>query len=93
MHGRSSCVAHDGRGLFEDIPSPLCVGRYHSLIVDLDEACGPHLTVTAHSDEGEIMGLAHRCHRTYGVQFHPESILIQQGHLLLLNFLRLAEAS
>ncbi|MBT1516747.1 MULTISPECIES: aminodeoxychorismate/anthranilate synthase component II [unclassified Bradyrhizobium] len=91
MHGRSSYVAHDGRGLFKDLSSPLCVGRYHSLVVELDGSCAPQLAVTARSDEGEIMALAHRSHPTYGVQFHPESILTQQGQLLLMNFLRLAE--
>lgn len=93
MHGRSSYVAHDGRGLFKELPSPLCVGRYHSLVVELDEACASHLTVTARSEEGEVMALAHRYQSTYGVQFHPESILTQQGHVLLMNFLRLAKTS
>ncbi|MDH2357545.1 aminodeoxychorismate/anthranilate synthase component II [Bradyrhizobium sp. SSUT112] len=93
MHGRSSYVTHDGLGLFQDLPFPLCVGRYHSLVVELDEACAPHLTVTARSDEGEIMAVAHRHQPTYGVQFHPESILTKEGHALLMNFLRLAETS
>lgn len=93
MHGRSSTVTHDGRGLFEELPSPLSVGRYHSLVVELDEACAPDLAVTARSDEGEVMGLAHRFQPTFGVQFHPESILTEQGHVLLMNFLRLTEAS
>lgn len=93
MHGRSSYVTHDGRGLFKEIPSPLCVGRYHSLVVELDQSSGQHLTVTARSDEGEIMAIAHRYQPTYGVQFHPESILTQQGHALLMNFLRLTETS
>jgi para-aminobenzoate synthetase component 2 len=93
MHGRSSYVTHDGRGLFKGLSSPLCVGRYHSLVVELDQSCAPHLTVTARSEEGEIMALAHRHQVTYGVQFHPESILTQQGHVLLMNFLRLAEAA
>ncbi|WFT97056.1 aminodeoxychorismate/anthranilate synthase component II [Bradyrhizobium barranii] len=91
MHGQSSYVTHDGRGLFKELPSPLCVGRYHSLVVELDESCTPDLNVTARSNEGEIMALAHRCHLTYGVQFHPESILTQQGHVLLMNFLQLAK--
>lgn len=89
MHGRSSSIAHDGRGLFDGLPSPLRVGRYHSLIVKLDGSCAPDLAVTARSEEGEIMALAHREQPTYGVQFHPESILTQDGHLLLANFLRL----
>ncbi|UPJ62015.1 aminodeoxychorismate/anthranilate synthase component II [Bradyrhizobium sp. 192] len=91
MHGRSSYVRHDGRGLFRELPSPLSVGRYHSLVVELDESCAPNLTVRARSDEGEIMALAHRYHPTFGVQFHPESILTQDGHVVLKNFLRLAE--
>lgn len=93
MHGRSSHITHDGQGLFAGLPSPLCVGRYHSLVVELDEVCRPNLIVTARSDEGEIMALAHCYQPTYGVQFHPESILTQHGHVLLANFLRLAEAS
>lgn len=91
MHGGSSCVTHQGRGLFKEHPSPLRVGRYHSLIVEVDESAARHLTVTARSEEGEIMALAHRCHPTYGVQFRPDSILTERGHELLLNFLRLAE--
>ncbi|WP_128932008.1 anthranilate synthase component II [Bradyrhizobium zhanjiangense] len=93
MHGRSSSITHDGRGLFNELPSPLSVGRYHSLVVELNDARSPHLRVTARSDEGEIMALAHRYHPTHGVQFHPESILTQQGHVLLMNFLQLAETS
>jgi para-aminobenzoate synthetase component 2 len=93
MHGRASHVAHDGQGLFKDLPSPLSVGRYHSLVVEFDELYPSPLMVAARSDEGEIMALAHRHQPTYGVQFHPESILTQQGHVLLTNFLRLAQAS
>lgn len=91
MHGRSSYVVHDRRGLFDELASPLCVGRYHSLVVELDETCASHLTVTARSEQGEIMAVAHGYQPTYGVQFHPESILTEQGHMLLMNFLRLAE--
>ncbi|MCC8970063.1 anthranilate synthase component II [Bradyrhizobium brasilense] len=91
MHGRASRVTHDGRGLFERLPSPLSVGRYHSLAVELDASETPHLLVTARSDEGEIMALAHRHQPTYGIQFHPESVLTEQGHVLLMNFLRLAK--
>ncbi|WP_342723997.1 aminodeoxychorismate/anthranilate synthase component II [Bradyrhizobium sp. B097] len=92
MHGRSSHITHDGRGLFKELPSPLSVGRYHSLAVELDQSDPTHLMVTARSDEGEIMALAHRSHPTYGVQFHPESVLTQQGHMLFMNFLQLAES-
>lgn len=91
MHGRASQIAHNGRGLFTGLPSPLRVGRYHSLVVELDEVGPQALTVTARSDEGEIMAVRHRYQATYGVQFHPESILTQQGRVLLTNFLRLAE--
>ncbi|MGQ0684930.1 anthranilate synthase component II [Bradyrhizobium sp.] len=90
MHGRASHITHDGQGLFKELPSPLCVGRYHSLVVEFDDLCRSPLIVTARSDEGEIMALAHRHQPTYGVQFHPESILTQQGHALFTNFLRLA---
>ncbi|RTL75865.1 MAG: aminodeoxychorismate/anthranilate synthase component II [Bradyrhizobiaceae bacterium] len=93
MHGQASHVTHDGKGLFKALPSPLRVGRYHSLVVELDDASRSTLMVTARSDDGEIMALAHRHQPTYGVQFHPESILTQYGHAIFLNFLRLAESS
>ncbi|MGL3104393.1 anthranilate synthase component II [Bradyrhizobium sp. BR 1432] len=92
MHGRSSYVTHGGAGLFEGLPSPLCVGRYHSLIVEIDQSHISHLIVTARSDEGEIMAIAHRDQPTFGVQFHPESILTPQGDALLKNFLRLTKS-
>ncbi|MCP3441257.1 aminodeoxychorismate/anthranilate synthase component II [Bradyrhizobium sp. CCGUVB14] len=91
-HGRSSYLTHNGGGLFDGLPSPLCVGRYHSLVVEIDESHTSHLVVTARSDDGEIMALAHRDHPTYGVQFHPESILTQHGGALLKNFLRRAKS-
>ncbi|MFK4492491.1 anthranilate/para-aminobenzoate synthase component II [Bradyrhizobium sp. USDA 336] len=81
---------HEGGPLFEGLPSALSVGRYHSLVIKLDSTSAPHLMVTARSEEGEIMALAHRYQPTYGVQFHPESILTECGSLLLSNFLRLA---
>ncbi|MEY9981512.1 para-aminobenzoate synthetase component 2 [Bradyrhizobium yuanmingense] len=93
MNGRSSSVSHQGEGVFEGLPSPLCVGRYHSLIVEFEETCSSDLAVTARSEDGEVMGLRHRNDPTYGVQFHPESILTQQGSKLLMNFVRLAHAS
>lgn len=89
MHGRSSRIMHEGGRNSRDCP-PLSVGRYHSLVIQLDSACAPHLMVTARSEEGEIMALAHRYQPTYGVQFHPESILTNYGYLLLHNFLKLA---
>ncbi|UWU67781.1 aminodeoxychorismate/anthranilate synthase component II [Bradyrhizobium sp. NC92] len=93
MHGRASHITHDGRGLFTGLPSPLCVGRYHSLVVEFSEVCSQHVIVTARSEDGEVMALAHRSEPTYGLQFHPESILTHRGHVLLTNFLRLAQTS
>lgn len=92
MHGRSSCVRHEGDGLFAGLPSPLRVGRYHSLVVELAGDVESALRPTAWSQEGEIMAVAHREVATFGVQFHPESVLTEGGHKLIANFLRLAEA-
>ncbi len=89
MHGRAAAVEHDGSGLFSELPTPFQAGRYHSLIVEPMAGDAP-LRVTAHSPDGEIMGLAHRHHPTFGVQFHPESIVTEHGLALLANFLRLA---
>ncbi|QRM32983.1 aminodeoxychorismate/anthranilate synthase component II [Microvirga sp. VF16] len=89
MHGRSSAIHHSGQGLFNGLPNPLRAGRYHSLIVEEDRI-STELEVTARSEEGEIMALQHRRHPTYGVQFHPESILTEHGHTLLSNFLDIA---
>jgi anthranilate synthase/aminodeoxychorismate synthase-like glutamine amidotransferase len=90
MHGRSSMVEHEGEGLFGGLPSPLKVGRYHSLVVEIDDPDSNALVVTARSEEGEIMAFHHREHPTYGVQFHPESILTQRGLTIFRNFLNLA---
>jgi anthranilate synthase/aminodeoxychorismate synthase-like glutamine amidotransferase len=90
MHGEACAVRHFGAGILKGLPDPLTVGRYHSLIVRLDDASGP-LEATAWSPEGEIMALQHRTHPTFGVQFHPESILTERGHQLLANFLGLIE--
>ena len=89
MHGDSSEINHDGSGLFEGLPQRFSAGRYHSLIVELDGGDTP-LVVTARSDEGEIMGLRHVSHPTWGVQFHPESILTEGGYDMLRNFLKAA---
>jgi len=89
VHGRTSEIFHTGSGLFEQCANPLRVTRYHSLIVK--EATLPQsLNVTARTADGTIMGLSHRIWPLCGVQFHPESVLTQQGHLLLRNFLMLA---
>ena len=87
MHGKSCLVDHDGAGVYEGLPQPFEAGRYHSLVVD--EASLPDVFVaTAHSDQGELMGIRHTSHPIEGVQFHPESILTPDGPALLANFLR-----
>ncbi|HEY4317008.1 MAG TPA: aminodeoxychorismate/anthranilate synthase component II [Herbaspirillum sp.] len=86
MHGKTSSIAHTGVGVFQNIPSPYTVIRYHSLAID--RASLPDcLEVTAWTDDGEIMGVRHKDMNVQGVQFHPESILSEHGHLLLKNFL------
>ena len=86
MHGRASQIEHDGTGILAGLPSPLTAGRYHSLMVE-EESLPAALRVTARSEEGEIMALAHREHPVFGVQFHPESVLTEHGHEMLRNFL------
>ena len=88
MHGKTSLVRHQGTGVFAGLPDPLRVTRYHSLIVE-DDRLPDCLEVTARSEEGEIMALAHRGQPTVGVQFHPEAVLTEHGHALLRNFLSL----
>lgn len=85
MHGDSSEIEHDGSGVFKNLPQKFAAGRYHSLIVDHVE--GTVLDITARSADGEIMGLKHKHHPTFGVQFHPESILTEHGYDMLRNFL------
>ena len=85
MHGKTSPVTHNGKGIFQDIPSPFEGMRYHSLVVY--EPVPAELEIVAQTPEGEIMALKHRQHPTYGVQFHPESILTEHGKQLLKNFL------
>lgn len=89
VHGRTSLVTHDGQGLFQALPSPLRVTRYHSLVAD-EESLSEELEVTSRTDDGLVMTLKHRQHATFGVQFHPESILTQTGHALIRNFLLLS---
>lgn len=89
MHGRASQIRHDGRGLFASLPNPLRVGRYHSLVV-AENSLPACLQATAHTADGVVMALSHREHPTFGVQFHPESILTERGYDLLANFLELA---
>jgi anthranilate synthase/aminodeoxychorismate synthase-like glutamine amidotransferase len=91
MHGKTSLVEHDGRGVFSGLPSPLTATRYHSLV--LDPASVPAcLEVTARTSDGVVMGARHRQYDVEGVQFHPESILTGCGHDLLANFLARAKA-
>lgn len=85
-HGRGVNIAHQGRDLFRGLPSPLSVGLYHSLAVDL-EPNETDLQVDATTPDGEIMALSHREYPVFGVQFHPESILTERGQKLLGNFL------
>jgi anthranilate synthase/aminodeoxychorismate synthase-like glutamine amidotransferase len=87
MHGKASPIAHTGEAIFAGLPEPLRVARYHSLIVS-EMDLPPVLKVTARSQENEIMGLMHRDYPVFGVQFHPESVLTEQGYQLLENFLR-----
>jgi anthranilate synthase/aminodeoxychorismate synthase-like glutamine amidotransferase len=86
MHGKTSMIRHNGTGIFAGLPNPLRATRYHSLVVakeDLPE----DLAITAESQEGEIMALAHRRHPIVGLQFHPEAVLTEHGYDLLRNFL------
>lgn len=87
MHGKTSKVTHNGEGLFKGVPSPFEAMRYHSLVVY--DPIPAELEVTAITPEEEIMGLKHKEHHTYGVQFHPESILTEHGKQILKNFLDL----
>jgi anthranilate synthase/aminodeoxychorismate synthase-like glutamine amidotransferase len=86
VHGKSSPVYHDGRGLYAGIPNPFPAGRYHSLCVD-DASLPPELSVCAFTSAGEVMGVRHVRLPAEGVQFHPESVLTPDGERLLANFL------
>ena len=89
MHGKTSVITHDGRGVFAGVPSPCEVGRYHSLIAR-PESLPAVLEVTARTDQGEIMALRHRELVVEGVQFHPESVLTPDGPAMMQNFLGFA---
>jgi anthranilate synthase/aminodeoxychorismate synthase-like glutamine amidotransferase len=88
MHGKTSLIKHNGKDLFVGMPNPFAATRYHSLVIQRDTVpdC---LEVTAETEEGEIMGVRHRQYPIWGVQFHPESILTQDGRRILKNFLGL----
>lgn len=89
LHGKTSQILHDARGLFEGMENPFAATRYHSLMVEKESlpAC---LRITARTHNDIIMGLAHREHSLFGVQFHPESFLTKDGKVLLSNFLKIA---
>ncbi|MEO1139239.1 MAG: aminodeoxychorismate/anthranilate synthase component II [Pseudomonadota bacterium] len=86
VHGKAGLMHHAGQGVFSGLPSPFGATRYHSLVVDR-ESCPDVLEVTAHLEDGTIMGLQHKDLPIHGVQFHPESIASEHGHALLKNFL------
>lgn len=89
MHGKTSPIRHNNKGVFKDIENPFTVTRYHSLVV-AKNTLPECLEVTAWTDDGEIMGFRHRDYLIEGVQFHPESILTEHGHALLKNFLEMS---
>jgi anthranilate synthase/aminodeoxychorismate synthase-like glutamine amidotransferase len=88
MHGKASPIKHNGIDLFEGMPNPFLATRYHSLVIKRD-TMPDCLEVTAETEEGEIMGVRHKHLPIWGVQFHPESILTENGRMILANFLKL----
>jgi len=92
MHGKLSPIRHTGKSVFKGLENPFVATRYHSLIVER-ETLPAALEITAETDDGIIMGLAHKTQPVHGVQFHPESIASQHGHALLRNFLHLARTA
>ena len=86
MHGKTSPITHNNKGLFTGLPNPFHATRYHSLIIE-NETCPDCFEITARADEDEIMGIRHKDMPVFGVQFHPESILTKHGKQLLKNFL------
>jgi anthranilate synthase/aminodeoxychorismate synthase-like glutamine amidotransferase len=88
MHGKTSPIKHNGKDLFKDLPSPFQATRYHSLVIKR-ETIPDCLEITAETEEGEIMGVRHKEYPIWGVQFHPESILTENGRTILKNFLEL----
>ena len=88
MHGKTSEIKHDGKTVFEGIPQPFEVGRYHSLCAEV-ESLPDTLEITAETDSGVIMGVRHKSLQIEGVQFHPESVLTPEGDTLMTNFMRM----
>lgn len=91
MHGKTSLASHDGKTIYEGLPQPLEVGRYHSLCAE-EQSLPDELELTAKTDRGEIMGVRHRELPLEGVQFHPESVLTPDGDDLMANFLRMGKS-
>lgn len=91
MHGKTSPILHEGASVFNGLPSPFIATRYHSLTVS-PESVPDCIEVTAHTEDGVIMGLRHREYELHGVQFHPESIASEHGHALMKNFISICEA-
>jgi anthranilate synthase/aminodeoxychorismate synthase-like glutamine amidotransferase len=89
MHGRTSSVSHGGKDIFADVPNPVTVCRYHSLVVD-EQSLPRELQITARTADGVIMGIQHATAPLVGLQFHPEAVLTEFGYRMLANFLRLA---
>jgi len=92
MHGKTSMVKHNGQGLYAGLKNPFVAGRYHSLAI-ARATLPSELIVEAETEYGEIMGVRHKGHSTFGIQFHPESVLTPSGKRLLRNFLDLAAGS
>lgn len=90
-HGKQSEITHDGKGIFEGVPSPLKVARYHSLAV-YEEGLPDELEVSARTEDGEVMAIRHKEYPVFGLQFHPESIYTEHGKRIIENFLDIAEA-
>jgi anthranilate synthase/aminodeoxychorismate synthase-like glutamine amidotransferase len=88
MHGKVSQIYHNSRGIFRDVPDPFTATRYHSLAIER-KSLPSCLEISARAEDGEIMGLRHQDYPVHGIQFHPESILTQEGMRILENFLKL----
>jgi anthranilate synthase/aminodeoxychorismate synthase-like glutamine amidotransferase len=91
MHGKTSTVRHDGKGLFEGMPNPFRAVRYHSLVVTADSIPDDFIVTATAEDDGEVMGLRHKTLPIEGVQFHPESVLTENGMRIVENFVRMAK--
>src|SRR5437870_563188 len=92
MHGKTSLIHHDSQGVFRGLSNPFEATRYHSLVIRRESFTHPDFTITAWTDEGEVMGVRHRTWPLAGVQFHPESFLTAEGPVLLKNFLEMSGA-